>query len=119
MQRLEKITKVKLLDGLEEEVLTQYFSIVLEKEYNITPSDFYDSPLKLDSLNDIVSIDEFDKIVLERNYESVQITSSYKCIDGLFVYFLIKDNLLFLFSLGEIQSSRFRVDIDSVWELTV
>jgi len=73
----------------------------------------------LDKLNDIINVDEFDKIVSERNYESVKITSSYKCIDGLVVYFLIKENLLFLFSLGETQRSRFRVDIDSVWELTV
>lgn len=106
------IDKEKLFDGLEDEFYSKKFCIEIKESkiefivFEITPNKLYKTEFK----NQLDLVDSEFIINKEENI--------YKNIENLPLYYLIKNNYFFLFALGEYQSGRYMMYLESIWKFT-
>lgn len=104
-------TKQELFDGKEEEALQKVFDIDYKKT-SIT--DFYNNPLR--ALKKEIDDESFDKVIEESKFTLINsYNETYVSEEGLDVYYLIRNELIYLFSYGEYQSGRYMLFLEGLW----
>jgi hypothetical protein len=117
--------KEKVYDGQENQEL---YATVFNVKNNVftLPAILINT---IEHLKDQISNEDFLKIVKEskfqtdknsdfkKHFKDFDFEEYYQSQEGLSVYYVIKDNLLYLFSFGEYQPTRYMLFIESVWEL--
>ncbi|HCN51477.1 MAG TPA: hypothetical protein DIT10_20725 [Chryseobacterium sp.] len=104
-------TKQKLFDGEEAEGLQKAFDIDYKKT-SIT--DFYNNPLS--ALKKEIDDESFDKVIEESKFTLINsYTDTYVSEERLEVYYLIRNELIYLFSYGEYQPGRYMLFLEGVW----
>ncbi|MDQ1161405.1 hypothetical protein QE422_001773 [Chryseobacterium sp. SORGH_AS 447] len=111
MIRKNEITRQKLFDGDEQECLKEIFEIENQK---IRLIDFYNNPLR--DLKKELAGEIFDTIVRENNFNvKNSFMEKYRSEEGLEVHYLIKDDILYLFSFGEFPPGRYMLFLESIY----
>lgn len=100
--------RVKLFDGLENELFDKDFLLEIENKKVVFIADDL-TPNKLANLTDRkLFINELDL-----TFNNIIIHTK----DRLQVYYLKEQELLIVFSLGEYQPARYMLFLEGVWEL--
>jgi hypothetical protein len=111
-----------LYDGLETEKLYQMIFEVCDITFKI--SNFTENPV--DKLKTLISNDHFSQLaaLYNSNSEFLKYFKDYpfdkiplKSEENLSLYFLLKNNSLYLFSFGEKQPGRYMLFLEGVWDL--
>ncbi|REC62495.1 hypothetical protein DRF65_10405 [Chryseobacterium pennae] len=90
-------TKQELFDGEEEKALQKVFDIDYKKT---SIKDFYNNPLR--ALKKEIDEESFDKVIEESKFTFINnYNEKYISEEGLEVYYLIRNELIYLFSYGE------------------
>ena len=113
--KMEKYTQSKkciLFDGNEEELYKKVFEFcVNNNQYNVKVLDFINLPLlnlqNSPSFNKLINDGKF---VLENSF-----INQYKSTENLNVYFFKNENIVFIFSFGEFQPTRYILYLESIW----
>lgn len=104
-------TKQELFDGDEEKCLHKIFNV---DEQKVTVTDFYNSPLR--TLKKEIDAESFDKITEESKFNLIKTYNEiYTSEEGLEVHYLIRNEMIYLFSYGEYQLGRYRLFLEGVW----
>lgn len=104
-------TKQELFDGDEEKCLHKIFNIDDQK---VTVTDFYNSPLK--ALQKEIDAESFDQVIEESKFNLINSYNEiYTSEEGLEVYYLIRNEMIYLFSYGEYQTGRYMLFLEGVW----
>lgn len=116
--------KKLLYDGVENEELFRGFFNV--NDLNFTLSEIITNEIA--NLKKHVSEEDFSKITQELKFQTIEnsefvrhfkdssfFEDFYKSDEGLSVYFLKKDNCLYIFSFGEKQSGRYILNLEAVY----
>lgn len=104
-------TKQELFDGEKEEALQKVFDIDY-KETSIT--DFYNNPLR--ALKKEIDDESFDKVIEESKFTLINsYNETYVSEEGLEVYYLVRNELIYLFSYGEYQPGRYMLFLEGLW----
>jgi len=117
MQKISEIKKVKIFDGIEDELQNFHYEIFInQNRFSFDIEDFYSHPLK--ELKNILFTDDFEKIVSDGNYKMInKLIATYKSDDNLSVKYVKRGNHIFIFSFGEYQPTRYIAFLDSVWNI--
>ncbi|GEM56357.1 hypothetical protein B0A58_00245 [Flavobacterium branchiophilum NBRC 15030 = ATCC 35035] len=103
MYKKIEINRKKIFDGKEEDFLKLSFEINNE---NFKISDFYNNPLR--DIEKIINKTDFDLIIKEGKFKlKNSFIKTYLSQEGLEVYYLIKNDNIYLFSFGEFQPTRY------------
>lgn len=108
--------KKYLYDGLENQEL--YATIFTENGLQFKLPEILDNNIK--DLKNQIPTEDFLTIVKESGFQSTENLISkdfYQSEEGLSLYYVIKENLLYIFSFGEKQPARYILNTESVWEL--
>ncbi|MEJ5102684.1 hypothetical protein [Chryseobacterium sp. MYb328] len=104
-------TKQKLFDGEEEKALQKVFDIDYKKT---SIKDFYNNPLR--ALKKEIDEESFDKVIEESKFTFINnYNETYLSEEGLEVYYLIRNELIYLFSYGEYQPGRYMLFLEGLW----
>lgn len=115
MIRKNEIIRQKLFDGDEQECLKEIFEIENQK---IKLIDFYNSPLR--DLKKEIDDESFETIVRESEFNvRNSFIEKYRSEEGLEVHYLIKDDMLYLFSFGEFQTGRYMLFLESIYHYSL
>lgn len=99
-----------LFDGDEEKCLHEVFEVNHQK---IRLNDFYNHPLK--ELKKEIDRESFDLMVEENSFKGINnIIEKYISEKGLEIYYLKKNNLIYLFSYGEYQPGRYMLFLEDI-----
>ncbi|WP_337966804.1 hypothetical protein [uncultured Flavobacterium sp.] len=106
----------KLFDGFESDIIHQTFKIECpNKKVNIKITDFIDNSLE-DILN-YINESDLKQIVSDLKLRKVDsFIPKYKSVDNLDLYFCIKEDLILLFSYGEIQPMRYVMFLEAIYQ---
>ncbi len=106
----------KLFDGFESDIIHQPFEIeYLNKKVNIKITDFIDNSLE-DLLN-YINESDLNQIVSDLNLRKVDFfIPKYKSVDNLDMYFCVKEDLILLFSYGEMQPMRYVMFLEGIYQ---
>lgn len=111
----DEIARQKLFDGNEEKCLKEDFEI---KNQKIKLIDLYNSPLT--ALKNEIDNTRFDIIVKESQFNLIKsFTEKYISADGLEIYYLKNNDMIFLFSYGEYQPGRYMLFLEGVWHYSL
>lgn len=104
-------TKQKLFDGDEGECLQKVFQVDDQK---ISLTDFYNNPLR--ALKKEIDAESFDKVIEESKFNLINnYNEIYTSEEGLEVHYLIKNEMIYLFSYGEYQPGRYMLFLEGLW----
>jgi|GEM_PF-92372 len=99
-----------LFDGDERECVNKVFEVNRQK---IRLVDFYDHPLK--ELKRETDRESFDLMVEENGFKQINnFIEKYISEKGLEVYYLKKNDLIYLFSYGEYQPGRYMLFLEDI-----
>ncbi|MFY7845874.1 immunity protein Tsi6 family protein [Chryseobacterium gambrini] len=99
-----------LFDGDERECVNKVFEVNHQK---IRMIDFYDHPLK--ELKKQTDHESFDLMVEENSFKRINnIIEKYISEKGLEIYYLKKNDLIYLFSYGEYQPGRYMLFLEDI-----
>lgn len=105
---MSEFKRTKLFDGVEHELFDKEFLLNIEgKSLSFIVDDI--NQFKLIDYPDKQDI--IDELLLKSDGSSNIITK-----EGLQVYYLHKDDLLIVFSLGEYQSGRYLLFLEGIWQ---
>ncbi|RKR11594.1 hypothetical protein C8C83_3334 [Flavobacterium sp. 90] len=109
----------KLFDGFESDIIHQTFEIAYaNKKIKFKVTDFIDNSLK-DLLN-YINESELNQILSDLNLSKVDsFIPKYKSVDNLDMYFCVKEDVLFLFSYGEMQPMRYVMFLEGIYNLKI
>lgn len=116
MRKLDYFKREKIFDGTEDEFLKKVFKQDVGGEViGFLPQDFYNNPLR--DLRNEMSNNDFDRFVsTEKLIKEENFFEDYKSPENLKVYYMIKEDKMFIFSFGEFQPARFLIFIESIWK---
>ncbi len=104
-------TKQKLFDGDEGECLQKVFQVDDQK---VSLTDFYNNPLR--ALKKEIDAESFDKVIEESKFNRINnYNEIYTSEERLEVHYLIKNEMIYLFSYGEYQPGRYMLFLEGVW----
>lgn len=110
MIKKTKIIKQKIFDGDEEKCLNEVFEIGTQK---IKLIDFYNSPLR--ELKKEIDEESFNTTIHENKFNLIdRFIEKYTSENGLEIYYLKNEDLIYLFSCGEYQSGRYILFLESI-----
>jgi len=116
VKKIENISKKKIFDGNQELLKEELVLNINNQEIVVIPSSFINQPL-LELEKEGINL---PKIASEEGFKlKVGIIKKYSNEDNLDLYFYNEDNLIIIFSFGEWQSSRYILNLESVWEMEV
>lgn len=111
MIRKNETIRQKLFDGDEQECLKEIFEIENQK---IRLIDFYNSPLR--DLKKELAGEIFNTTTKENEFKvKNSFIEKYTSEEGLEVHYLIKDDILYLFSYGEFQPGKYMLFLESIY----
>jgi len=104
-------TKQKLFDGDEGESLHKIFNV---DDLRFTVTDFYNSPLT--ALKKEIDAESFDKVIEKNKFNLIKTYNEiYTSEEGLEVHYLIRNEMIYLFSYGEYQLGRYMLFLEGLW----
>lgn len=104
-------TKQELFDGDERECLQKVFQVDDQK---ISLTDFYNNSLR--ALKKEIDAESFDKVIEESKFNQINnYNEIYTSEEGLEVHYLIRNEMIYLFSYGEYQPGRYMLFLEGVW----
>ncbi|BAP32485.1 uncharacterized protein CHSO_3448 [Chryseobacterium sp. StRB126] len=111
MVKKAEIARQKLFDGDEEKCLKEVFEI---KNQIITLTDLYNNPLR--ALQKSIDDETYYTVIKEGNFNLINsFNEKYLSEEGLEVYYLIRNELIYLFSYGEYQPGRYMLFLEGLW----
>ena len=111
MIRKNETIRQKLFDGDEQKCLKEIFEIENQK---IKLIDFYNSPLR--DLKKEIDDESFDTIIRESEFNvRNSFIEKYVFEERLEIYYLKKDDIIYLFSYGEFQPGRYILFFEGIY----
>lgn len=110
-----KYTRKKLADGFEENVLKQKFNIQVNgKNLEFELKKFYNN-----SFNELNRDFETKKIEIAENEKFIinEFDGSFQSPEKLELLYELKENLIFIFSYGEFQPTRYILYLEGIYSL--
>lgn len=102
--------KEKLFDGDEDNCLQEIFEVGNQK---IKLTDFYNNPLS--ALKNEIGEESFNLLIQENKFNQINnFIKKYTSENGFEVYFLKRNDFIYLFSYGEYQSGRYILYLEGI-----
>jgi hypothetical protein len=106
------VTGKLLYDGEEMEMPSSFRISVALREIELTLSDIYGN--SFENLAAIISDQDFKRIAETLTIDYFDGITLY-LVDGVQVYYAVKDEYFVIFTFGEIQPGRYKLYLESVW----
>jgi hypothetical protein len=94
----------------KKKLYRKFLILIIKKPASLI---FYNNLLR--ALKKEIDDESFDKVIEEQIYSINSYNETYVSEEGLDVYYLIRNELIYLFSYGEYQSGRYMLFLEGLW----